>query len=78
MASTALALLLMTPVSAQRNGASTTTFAVIVASVQQAIEALAEAADTNRVEVPEAGTLSLLIAGGAGAWCVRWRNAGSR
>jgi hypothetical protein len=75
VASTALALLLMTPVSVQRNGASMTTFGAVVATVQQAIDALTDASDANRSEVPEAGTLSLLIAGGAGAWCVRRRNA---
>lgn len=76
LAGTALALLLMTPISPRRGAAPTTTFATVaVATVQRSLEALAESANANRDEVPEAGTVSLLIAGAAGFWLVRRRSA---
>lgn len=74
MASTALALLLMTPVSARPGEAPATTFGTMVAAAHHAIAALGDAAAANRGEAPEAATLSLLIGGAAGLWCVRRRN----
>lgn len=73
LASTALALLLMTPVSTHRSGARVTTFATVVTALQHSVEALGEAAERNRPVMPEAATLALLIGGLAGAWCVHRR-----
>lgn len=77
LASTALALLLMTPVSTHQSGARVTTFATVVAALQQSVEALREAAEHNRPAMPEAATLALLIGGLTGAWCVHRRTAPS-
>lgn len=75
LACTALALLLMTPVSARPGSAPVTTFATVVGAAREAIGALGVAADANRGDAPEAATVSLLVAGVGAAWCVRRRNS---
>jgi hypothetical protein len=76
LAGTALALLLMTPMSTRRDAVATTTFAGAAArTLHNALNALAEAADSNRNDQPEAATLALLLGGGAGAWLVHRRNS---
>jgi CubicO group peptidase (beta-lactamase class C family) len=76
LAGTALALLLMTPMSTRRGTAATTTFAgVMVQTAQSALDALAEAADGNRNDQPEAAALALVLAGGTGVWLVRRRSS---
>jgi hypothetical protein len=76
LAVTALALLLMTPLTTSKGARSSLTFATVTFStVRQSLAALAEFSETHRPEAPEAATLSLLLAGAAGAWCVRRRNS---
>jgi hypothetical protein len=76
LAAIALALLLMTPLTTRRGAPTSATFITTAfTTVRQSFAALAEETETNRGDSPEAATLSLLIAGFAGAWCVRRRNS---
>lgn len=76
LAGTALALLLMTPITSRTGGRPTATFLTLaVATVQNGLDALTESASANRNDAPEAATLSLLVAGTAGFWCLRRRNS---